>query len=273
MSYQVQILEINRERLALHSWLPSQPKALIFYVHGTQSHAGWLFDSGPSLAAKGVGLYALDRRGAGQSSGVRGHVSDFKDWIEDYVEASHLVRDLHRGCPMTALGQSFGGAILAGLAKSGRLNCSALALCAPALDQYRRHFKAPVPAPSVLDYKPVPLLDEWYTRDKNYLQYLNADELMLREITYGTMLQRLGLEEFYLDPSRDWPNKPTVLVLPRVDRIIDLATVRKTMDVFCGSKLMVMEFPSEDHYLEFSPQRESYLNFIAKYALTDGFSL
>jgi alpha-beta hydrolase superfamily lysophospholipase len=65
--------------LALHCWTPqptSAVRGLLYYVHGIQSHAGWLFETGPELARRSVVTYALDRRGSGRSGGVAAVVGD-----------------------------------------------------------------------------------------------------------------------------------------------------------------------------------------------------
>lgn len=273
MTYQSVPVSSKGETLALHGWLPRQSaEAVVFYIHGTQSHAGWLFESGPLLAGKNVALYALDRRGAGQSSGARGHAVDFHDWLTDYLTACELVREKHPGLPLVCLGQSFGGAILAALAKTGKLNCTALAFCAPALNQFRRRFNPPKERPALNSAHRVPIENEWYTTVPRYLEFIENDPLMLREVTFGTILERHRLEEFYSDSGRPWPAVPTALILPKSDRIIEIPLVRGCMEELTSGRLTVIEIPSSDHYLEFSNCRESYLAVLASYALTQGFT-
>ncbi len=54
-------------KLALHSWLSQKPKAILFFVAGMHSHAGWLFEAGPYFADRSISVFCLDRRGTGIS--------------------------------------------------------------------------------------------------------------------------------------------------------------------------------------------------------------
>src|SRR5687767_14534269 len=133
--YRIEDLRPGDVTLALHAWIPAEPAAALLYVHGIQSHAGWLFETGPALAARGVALYALDRRGSGRSGGERGDARSFRDWLDDYAHAARHVRERHARIPLTILGQSMGGSIVAGLIADGRAPRDAVILCAPALGQ------------------------------------------------------------------------------------------------------------------------------------------
>src|SRR3979411_2507849 len=55
--------------LALHIWRTHRARGSLFYIHGIQSHGGWLFETGPQLAQRGIQVFALDRRGSGRSEG------------------------------------------------------------------------------------------------------------------------------------------------------------------------------------------------------------
>src|SRR5512142_1270016 len=96
--------------LALHSWAPSirsTVRGLLYYVHGIQSHAGWLFETGAELAQRGVVTCVLDRRGDLPSAQVV---------VEDYLGGLRAARQVFTDLPVTVLGQSFGGSVVASLA-------------------------------------------------------------------------------------------------------------------------------------------------------------
>jgi alpha-beta hydrolase superfamily lysophospholipase len=254
--------------LALHSWVPAAPAATVLYVHGIQSHAGWLFETGPALAERRVALYALDRRGSGESGGERGDASNFRDWIADYADAARRIRSRHVSLPLTLYGQSLGGSIAAALASEGSTPFDAFVLCAPALGQLHRRLTPDEQEalrrrdPTIEE--PVPLEDGWYTRDPRFLAFMAADPLMLRRVRVGLRRSVLEMEDFYMGTR--WAPGPKALILPRADRIIDLGSTRTHFERLSGGGGPVVELPADDHYLEFSGARTLLWNFLAAFA-------
>ncbi|HEY4178862.1 MAG TPA: alpha/beta fold hydrolase [Kofleriaceae bacterium] len=250
--------------LALHSWLPADPHTVVFYVHGTQSHAGWLFETGPALAALGCAVYALDRRGSGESEGPRGHCESYLHWIEDYVAAMVHVRGLHRDLPMLLDGQSFGGAIAVAVAADPRACHDALLLVTPlivqraGLDLWK----------DVADDVPVrlPAPDEWFTRDPRYLEFLRDDTKMTRAITRKFHDARIALGEHY--GSLALTKRPAALVLSRTDPMIKPEPVRELFDKLTGGVGMVIELPGTEHYLDFTSARDQLWRLVASFART-----
>ena len=79
------------ERLHLQAWLPAgpdleappAPTAVIAVVHGYGDHGGRYAWFGEDMAARGYAVYVYDLRGHGQSSGRRGQVKRFDDYLDD----------------------------------------------------------------------------------------------------------------------------------------------------------------------------------------------
>lgn len=255
--------------LALHHWAGPDPRAAVFYIHGIQSHAGWLFETGPQLAKRGVALFALDRRGSGTSGGPRGHVPSLDDLMADYLSGIEIVRKRMPGVPITLIGQSFGGSILAGLCTTGRLTADRLVFCAPALGQQRRRHS--VDSLDVLRNRSgsamsrVPLKDEDYTDQQTYLSFMAVDSLMIREITEATKSTMIRLEDMYAQKG-GVIDVPTFLVVPEHDRIIDLAIAREWLMRLAG-QVEEREFATDCHYIEFSSARETYWEWLARCAI------
>lgn len=254
--------------LALHAWLCPEPHTVVFYIHGTQSHAGWMFETGPALAGLGCVVYALDRRGSGASEGARGDAGGYQEWIDDYVAAMELVRERHPGLPMLLDGQSFGGAIAAGVACDPRASHDALILCSPLL--------APRPGfdlwQGVADDVAVriPAPDTWFTTDPRYLEMIAGDPLMVRAITRRFHDARVRLAEHYLALEAPLAARPCALVVPRTDPMVDLAGARDMFGKLAGGGGMVIELPGNDHYLEFSSSRQLLWRLQASFARTFG---
>ena len=262
--------------LALHRWEAREPRAVIFYIHGIQSHAGWLFETGPALSARGVTVYALDRRGSGRSGGPRGDVPSLAVLLEDYMKAGEIVGSRHSGLPITALGQSLGGSILAGLVVSG-FRADALLFCAPALGQVRTRKSAEERAAllerrSSVALRRVALEDSDYTVLIPYLEFIVHDQLMLRNVTERAQAAFYGLELLYEREEASWPAVPIALARPRRDPIIALEVAEAFLKSKAEDRLMVAEFPVTEHYLEFSRARHAYWSWVAALATTTGWS-
>ena len=256
--------------LALHAWIPAQPRAVVFYIHGTQSHVGWLFETGPALAAAGTAVFALDRRGSGESEGTRGDITGFDVWREDYLAAMAHVRERYPTSPMLLVGQSFGGAIAVELACDDRASHDALLLCSPLLapkvnyDLWR----------GVADDHPVaiPTPDEWFCTRTEYLAFMKRDALRVGALTSRFHKARVDMAAHYLALPAPLANRPAALVLPRRDKIVDVTSTREAFAGLAGQTGLVVELPTDDHYLEFSTAQHTLWALQAAFATSAGFA-
>ncbi len=256
-------------RLALHHWASSDARAVVFYIHGIQSHAGWLFETGPELAKRGVALFALDRRGSGKSDGPRGHVPSLDQLMTDYLNGVETVLKKMPHLPTTLVGQSFGGSVLAGLCATGRLRADRLVFCAPALGQQRRRHSLDtleiLRNRSGTSRSRVPLKDEDYTDDSACLDFMAADQLALREITEATKSTMVRLEDMYAQAGITI-DIPTFFATPERDRIIDLVIAREWLLRLAG-RFEETTFATDCHYIEFGGARRAYWDWLAACAI------
>ncbi|MEU8976307.1 alpha/beta hydrolase [Streptomyces monashensis] len=257
--------------LALHHWAPARPPAAaVFYVHGIQSHAGWLFETGPELAARGLAVYALERRGSGTSGGPRGHLLSAAQVLDDYANAVAVARARTPDVPLTLVGQSFGGSVLAALATQRRTADARLVFCAPALGQQRaRHGSgealAALRSAGGLGTAPLALADADYTDVTAYLDFMANDILMIRQVTSSTRSVMVQLEDAYMRGGT-WDAAPAAhpvhFVRPQQDAIIDLDT---SWQVLSGltRRAIAVDFTDSGHYVEFSAARHRYWDWLA----------
>lgn len=250
--------------LALHRWTPehSPAQALLYYVHGIQSHAGWLFETGPELARRGVVTYALDRRGSGRSGGVRGDLPSAATITADYLHGLRAARSEHPDLPVTVLGQSFGASIVA--AMGGALAADRLVYCTPALGQQRARHGADRLKEMLeltgLEYSPIALADEDYTDQPRYLEFMANDNLMLRQLTARGRATMAELELSYLD-KRGF-DQTVHFVRTDSDPIIALDAAEQVLGDLHGT-FSTVTFPITRHYIEFSHARRDYWDWLA----------
>ncbi|MEV5601815.1 alpha/beta fold hydrolase [Streptomyces sp. NPDC052299] len=258
----------NGETLALHTWDDGRPGlADLFYVHGLQSHAGWFFETGPALLRRGVRLTTADRRGCGASTGPRGHAPDAATVLDDYATALERVLGAADG-PVTVLGQSFGGSLVAALVATGRIPPeSRIVLCAPALGQQRARLDEAARARVRADRGPassaVQLEDEQYTTLPGYLRFMANDALMTRSVTDSFRAAMVETEDSYVQAGPGpWEGREVWVAYPERDAIINLDAAAGTLAAL-APQARARRFPAVSHYLEFTDVREQYWDWLA----------
>ena len=116
-------------------WRPAEgagkPRTAMVLVHGIGEHSGRYDHVGRYLAEQGHDVVGFDNRGHGQSSGRRGHIDHFGQFLDDVEAVLDDRRSL--GVPVVLLGHSLGGLISATYGVSGRPQPDLLVLSAPAL--------------------------------------------------------------------------------------------------------------------------------------------
>jgi acylglycerol lipase len=129
------------ERLHLQAWLPAgphpehspAPAAVIAVVHGYGDHGGRYTWFGEDMAARGYAVYVYDLRGHGQSSGRRGQVKRFDEYLDDTAVFLGEVRRLQPDAPLFLLGHSLGGLVCTRFAETRAPEVRGLVLSSPFL--------------------------------------------------------------------------------------------------------------------------------------------
>lgn len=120
--------------LRIHRWLPvSPPRAIILLAHGYAEHGGRYADVAQRLNVAGLGLYAIDHMGHGQSDGVPGYISHFQLYLDGMSALLACVQREWPNMPLLLLGHSMGGLIAARFMASHQRFFVAAALSGPAL--------------------------------------------------------------------------------------------------------------------------------------------
>jgi alpha-beta hydrolase superfamily lysophospholipase len=86
-----------------------KPRALMILLHGLGSHAGNFVKVGEFLAERGIATFIPDMRGFGHYSGLKGHVMNFDEYIEDIQNLVMQVKDRYLNKITYLFGASLGG--------------------------------------------------------------------------------------------------------------------------------------------------------------------
>ncbi len=100
-------------QLYCETWLPERPaRGALAIVHGMGEHGGRYKHLVEYLAACGYASTALDLRGHGRSSGRRGHVDSWADYLGDLDAFLKHIREQQPGTPLFLYGHSLGSLIV-----------------------------------------------------------------------------------------------------------------------------------------------------------------
>lgn len=111
-----------------------EARATVAVVHGYGEHGGRYRQLGGELAERGFGTVVYDLRGHGRSTGRRGHVTRFREYLDDTALFLDRARGDAAGRPLFLLGHSMGGLIAASFVEQRRPNdLAGVVLSAPFL--------------------------------------------------------------------------------------------------------------------------------------------
>ena len=98
------------------SWRPPEPTHAMVLVHGYAEHMGRYDEMAMYFASRGYAVHAYDQIGHGRTKGPRGHVDRFDRLVEELARFIGLVGLDHPELPVTLVGHSMGGLVVAATA-------------------------------------------------------------------------------------------------------------------------------------------------------------
>jgi len=120
--------------LALRDWPLADAGSTVLLVHGLGEHAGRYAHVAEWLNQQGHAARAYDHYGHGHSSGPRGGLQRETQLLEHLAEVLAALRaERAPGHPITVLGHSLGGLVVAAAVARGFIAPEAMALSSPAL--------------------------------------------------------------------------------------------------------------------------------------------
>ena len=121
------------DTLALTRWSAEAPRGAILAVHGFGDYGPSTYDGAArEWREAGLDVYAYDQRGFGRNPS-RGDWPGAGRLVEDLAQVFAMVRAENPGLPLTVVGHSMGGAVVATALGEGRIAPERAVLLAPAL--------------------------------------------------------------------------------------------------------------------------------------------
>jgi alpha-beta hydrolase superfamily lysophospholipase len=243
---------------------PSPPSAIVLFLHGIASHAGWFAETAADLSRHGVEVYGLDRRGSGRSSGPRGHLDRYEQALDDVEQLVRLVVAEHPRVPVFLAASSWAAKLGVVYAAERGAPLSGMLLLGPGLfptvnlSPWRvllvvaGHLIRPTAR------LPIPLTPELYTANPPYRERIRADPLRLLEATTQFFWQTARLDR---RRGRDTARLelPVLLLQGTDDQMMDVPATRRWFDGLGGRHTSYRAYPGAGHTLDFEPDRTRYL--------------
>jgi acylglycerol lipase len=243
---------------------PSPPSAVLVFLHGIASHAGWFAETAADLNHRGVDVYGLDRRGSGRSDGPRGHLARYERALEDVDQLLALVAADHPGAPVFLAASSWAAKLAVVYCGRRTGPMAGLLLLGPGLfpkvnlSPWRRVVVVAGHRVRPMARLPIPLTPELYTANPPYRDFIRADPLRLLEAT-----TRFFWETARLDRRRRRDGArlglPVLLLQGEDDQMMDVPATRRWFEGLGGGRTTYRAYPGAGHTLDFEPDRTRYL--------------
>ncbi|CAJ1055473.1 monoglyceride lipase isoform X2 [Xyrichtys novacula] len=228
-------------------WEPtSQPRALVFIVHGAGEHCGPYDEIAQRLKELSLLVFAHDHVGHGQSEGDRMNVKDFQVYIRDSLQHIDLMKSRYPDLPIFILGHSMGGAISILTACERPNDFAGVVLIAPMVQMNPESatpfkvFMAKVLNHMVPSVTLGSIESKWISRDKKQVEAYDSDELNFHgglRVSFGVQLMGAAARIEKEIPTISWP---FYLLHGDVDKLCHIG----------GSRMMFEKAPSSDKKLK-----------------------
>ena len=240
----------------------------VVMLHGLESHSGWFVQSARRIAALGLPVHAFDRCGSGVSGADAGRGSRLDDLLAEVDAVSEAALHGTRHQSVHLVGHCFGAIVALLYAASHRPSrVASVVLATPAL---YTHTDLPLGdklrvASSVLTRRPVaipiPLAAEEFSELDPFVAFVRADPLVLRTAP-ARLFYEIWRGRRKLGAAARALRVPLMAALAGGDLICDNRRNRRLFERV-GAPKEIREYPGARHILEFSGQRERFLDDLA----------
>ncbi len=242
----------------------SPPWAIIIFLHGIASHAGWFGETAAELNRHGLAVYGPDRRGSGRSGGPRGHLDGYGRALDDVGEMVRLVSSEHGTTPVFLAASSWAAKLAVVYAAQRPASLSGLLLLGPgllpsvSLSPARQVFVVAGHLVTPTARLPIPLTPELYTANPPYVDFIRGDRLRLLEATTRFFWETARLDR-QRRPASAHLKLPLLVLQGEDDKMMDVAGTRRWFARLGAEDKTYLAYPGAGHTLDFEPDRTRYL--------------
>ncbi|MGH3101804.1 MAG: alpha/beta fold hydrolase [Thermoleophilia bacterium] len=241
------------------------PSAVLIFLHGIASHAGWFAETATHLSHHGVEVYGLDRRGSGRSEGPRGHLDRYELALDDVEQLVRLVGTEHPQVPVFLAASSWAAKLGVVYAAERAAPLSGLVLLGPGLfprvnlSPWHRVLVVAGHQLRPMVRLPIPLTPELYTANPPYRDFIRADPLRLLEATTQFFWETARLDRRRRTAAARL-ELPVLLLQGENDEMMNVPATRRWFAGLAGDRNTYRAYPGAGHTLDFEPDRTPYVD-------------
>ncbi len=267
------MLKSHDGKVFYREWTCDNPKAIIILVHGLGGYSGRFFEFGPLLVDNGFKPYAIELKGFGESSAIKGHIGNSKIYLSELKSLVQFAKSKNPGKKIFMLGESMGGLITLDFSLHYEDEINGIILISPALKD-----KLPINIGNQIRiffssiFKPLKYFSAQFdasmvTRDPVMVKRINNDPLEVRKLTAKFFLS-IFKTLIYVNMSAKKIKLPVFMLLAGHDRMVSAEAARAYFRRIPSKAKELKWYPEMFHALYIDKDRESVfgdvLNWLEK---------
>jgi alpha-beta hydrolase superfamily lysophospholipase len=263
----------NNRKLEIYtlSWVPKNPKAVLFFIHGLGEHINRYHNVSRHFADLGFAVYALDHEGHGRSKGLKKEYFDrFSGLVDDIFQLIDENVTKHPELPVFALGHSMGGTLVMQCVYKRPNYFRSVVLSGPAIglppDVSSFLYKVSKPISAMFPSLGIQPLDvTTLCSDKELVKEYLEDPLVWK----GKVRARVGTEllnaaVYNLEHAKDF-RTPFLLCQGQKDLIVDHTKAQVFFDK-CGEEdKQIIYFKESMHEILFDVENQAVKDIMGKW--------
>jgi acylglycerol lipase len=259
--HNVGYMETEGSRLYYQSWLPKNFRRVMVVAHGLGEHSGRYGNLVEYFIPRGYAIYALDHRGHGRSSGIRGHVNSFLHYRDDLATFIRKVREETGHDKVILVGHSMGGLISISYSLRHPETLSSLILSSPGL---RTH----TPPPKIKEK-----LGKLFARLAPTLlmnneidpSHVSRDPKVVKDYVEDPLVHSRVSPKFYVEFLREtnrvlqeaaWLSVPMLLLQAGDDRLVSVEANKEFFALTGSRKKELKVYDGHYHEIFNEPEKE-----------------
>jgi len=252
------------------SWQVSQPQAVLLLVHGLGAHSGRWSAFAEFLSTKNFSSYALELKGFGSSSDLKGHIESFDTYFQDILSLCNIIEKENPGKKIFLCGESFGGLLSFSLVLKDQQAFQGLILLSPAFSiKMQVSFWTYLQVLMHLFIDPqkqfkAQLTSSMCTRDIEYQKQLDSDPLESRVVSAKFMLNYFLAEAVARKSRAKW-SMPVLFLVAGEDKIVNPQETKRIFRWLDAQDKELKKYPEMYHALSIELGKEQVFEDILRW--------